>query len=653
MNGQPYSISYGPWAPDLADVAVQIQSQYGATEVPCADVLNVYYSNGAYRSLPSALSAGASALAHIVGAYTYLDPTGAAIPIAGTAGGLAYSLTSPTSDWVETCSSPGSPTSEWSFAQFNETLYAQAVPTNSFNGLTGNLYAVQPGVSENAVPGAPIGTVLAVVGQFLMVGDICGPLGVTTAAAFTGSISGTALTVTAIPTGTINIGSDINGVGVTVGTKVTAFVSGTNGATGIYTVNNSQTISSESMTSSGKTLIGVGDGGTTAFSGTLNNVPAYPRSVSVQSAIDNPDSTKVGAGYGQLIGIGIDTGNTTPVSTVNYNSGAVSVHFLIAPANGTLILADSGVAYRSRVQWPAIGNPQSWPIPLTDAAIAAQSSYEDLEGEYGPIQFIAGYPLYAVIFQKSAITRATYVGGQVVFQFATYARNQGLAAKGAAVQVGPLTYFLADSGFFVTDGANVSPVGTASDNSAGIDQWFWDNVNQSVLGTITASYDARMRCVIFAIPTGSNILSDTLLILNTLSGRWTRASVAAPFIWVDSDGTTERIGIFNDSWVYNTLTGPLMAGYLESCDVTFTDGNTRYVNAVRPNINCTDIPTVTVGYRNTLEAPVLYSQAMAKDRFSGIAPFLVCGIYLRARLASAAASSFHGLTMFMAKGGEV
>lgn len=66
-------------------------------------------------------------------------------------------------------------------------------------------------------------------------------------ASLTGSLSGTTLTVSAIPAGTLYIGSTIQGAGVPTKTNITAFGSGT-GGTGTYTVSTSSTVSSESMT---------------------------------------------------------------------------------------------------------------------------------------------------------------------------------------------------------------------------------------------------------------------------------------------------------------------------------------------------------------------------------------------------------------------
>jgi hypothetical protein len=64
---------------------------------------------------------------------------------------------------------------------------------------------------------------------------------------FTGSISGTTLTVTAVTSGNIGIGSVISGTGITVGTTITALGSGT-GSTGTYTVSVSQTVASTTIT---------------------------------------------------------------------------------------------------------------------------------------------------------------------------------------------------------------------------------------------------------------------------------------------------------------------------------------------------------------------------------------------------------------------
>lgn len=68
--------------------------------------------------------------------------------------------------------------------------------------------------------------------------------------AFTGSIAGTAMTVTALDPlfdAEIEVGLTVFGTGVTANTKILAQVSGTPGGIGVYTVSQSQNISSRTL----------------------------------------------------------------------------------------------------------------------------------------------------------------------------------------------------------------------------------------------------------------------------------------------------------------------------------------------------------------------------------------------------------------------
>jgi hypothetical protein len=72
----------------------------------------------------------------------------------------------------------------------------------------------------------------------------------TGAASFTASLAGTTLTVTAVASGKLDKGQTVTGAGVAANTVITGFGTGT-GGNGTYTVNNSQTVASEAMTSAG------------------------------------------------------------------------------------------------------------------------------------------------------------------------------------------------------------------------------------------------------------------------------------------------------------------------------------------------------------------------------------------------------------------
>jgi len=95
---------------------------------------------------------------------------------------------------------------------------------------------------------------------------------------FTGSISGTTLTVSAVASGTILVGAVISGTGVTAGTRITAYGTGT-GGTGDYTIDTSQTVSSTTMSGTSPTRITVTNSGiyNFQFTGVLVSGSSNPK----------------------------------------------------------------------------------------------------------------------------------------------------------------------------------------------------------------------------------------------------------------------------------------------------------------------------------------------------------------------------------------
>lgn len=118
-------------------------------------------------------------------------------------------------------------------------------------------------------------------------------------AVFTGDISGTTLTVSSMTNGVLAVGSFISGTGVTAGTYITAFGSGTGGA-GTYTVSASQTVGSTTITSGDVFKIALFTSAASLDSSTLTYNPANEAS--------GPGYT---AGGGTLTNLGTSLSGTT------------------------------------------------------------------------------------------------------------------------------------------------------------------------------------------------------------------------------------------------------------------------------------------------------------------------------------------------------
>ena len=201
----------------------------------------------------------------------------------------------------------------------------------AFGGTTVNpetalIHMHNSGILDFGKPGA-CGATLALTGTY--------DSGTTTAS-FTGSISGTTLTVSSV-IGTIGVGDNVNGAGVTVGTVI---VSGSGTS---WIVNNSQSVGSESMTTStnpgGTTDLIDNDGGGGASLG-INC------SFSWQAASQGCNNV-INAAYGMNVGIQGDI-------TITSSRGCG-----ISGANGTMysVQGNSHMTIGGGVTYvPAAGN---------------------------------------------------------------------------------------------------------------------------------------------------------------------------------------------------------------------------------------------------------------------------------------------------------
>lgn len=154
-------------------------------------------------------------------------------------------------------------------AATNTNTVTAASFTATFSGTTMSVSAVSAGTLAvgQAVVGASAGTTITALGTgtggtgtyTVSVSQTNGTVttytSTTTAttaitgqvATVTGSISTTTLTVSAVSSGTLAIGQTISGTGVTAGTKIIGFISGS-GGNGTYVVSASQTVSSTTIT---------------------------------------------------------------------------------------------------------------------------------------------------------------------------------------------------------------------------------------------------------------------------------------------------------------------------------------------------------------------------------------------------------------------
>ena len=149
------------------------------------------------------------------------------------------------------------------------------------------------------------------------------------AAIFTGSTSGTTLTVTTVSSGTIAINQSLYGIGILPETVITALGTGT-GGTGTYTINRSRTVASGTLNSAT-----VGAVVTATIAGTTMTVSAVTSGVlhvgqTVQGAGVTIDTiiTALGTGTG-----GVGTYTLSVASTVAVGVTMFGINFSVLPSS--------------------------------------------------------------------------------------------------------------------------------------------------------------------------------------------------------------------------------------------------------------------------------------------------------------------------------
>ena len=186
----------------------------------------------------------------------------------------------------------------------------------------------------------------------------------TPAPAFTASISGTTLNVTAIATGYLGVGAVISGTGVTSGTTITAVLSASGGV-GTYTVSNSLSLGSRAMTA------------------TVTPIPItlyYQKPLGIDSAFVRINTTSNGqpilnGGLDYQVGIlALENYNQIGLKTLNgpwpkalyYNPGAESGNLTVwpNPAQGEMHLFTSTIYSTYDDLYENIAFPQGYAMCL-------------------------------------------------------------------------------------------------------------------------------------------------------------------------------------------------------------------------------------------------------------------------------------------------
>lgn len=311
--------------------------------------------------------------------------------------------------------------------------------------------------------------------------------------------------------------------------------------------------------------------------------------------------------------------------------GVVNRFVVIGNLNDTV-----NVRYSS-IRWSALDDPTNWPTPNSATAIATQAGEQALNSEFGAVMAIHGGDQHAVILQKGAVTRMTYVGPPVVFQFDTIDNTKGLYFDSGSIKVGNLVYFMSSVGFCVTDGTTVRRLGDGK-----VDRYFWSTYYTNDPRIIRCGHDPSTGLIYFGYNTDLLPFDiDRVIIYNPATDSFTfanqdLATFVTPVSSYSSSNTMKLLafGIQSNS-ILGKFEGAPGTATFETSDVEITSGGRSFVSGVKPHIESSGTApavTVRVASRNDLATTPSYTATTTPTTRTGFADFRVDAKYHRAEV---------------------
>lgn len=330
----------------------------------------------------------------------------------------------------------------------------------------------------------------------------------------------------------------------------------------------------------------------------------------------------------QLHGLYQQTVGGTSTFTAITSSPHVSVLGVIGQflVGGNLEAAPN--SYPHLVVWSSIGNPTDWPTPGSDSALASQSGEQFLHFENGNVTGIFGGDQWGILTQENAITRVTYVGGSVVFQFDTLSAGIGMDILNTGVKIGAKVFFACSRGFYATDGVSLEPIGEGK-----INQWWQGKISGYIgfgsapSGSVGVDWNNKIIYWYFA---------SIVVLYNYETNRFTHATDSNLTLMVmhnlDSFTPLGVIGIGTDNKFGRFIGTPGTATLITGEDEP-NPGGYAFISGVKPLVGATaNALTCAVGTRTDLNASPTYTSDTTVNSRTGFSDCRVESRYARARV---------------------
>lgn len=260
-------------------------------------------------------------------------------------------------------------------------------------------------------------------------------------------------------------------------------------------------------------------------------------------------------------------------------------------AGNTNDATDGNVPWR--VRWSAFQDPTDWTVSASTLA-----DYEDLPQRQ--IQRVFGGE-YGIIFQDEVITRMTFVGAPLVFQFDEVISGVGLLAPGGAVEADDTIFFLSSRGFYsLTNGTQLTRIGEDR-----VDDYVLNDIDRSYLYRMSSAADPQDHRVYWAYPgAGStNGVPNKIICYDYGRNQWSIVETEIELIWESSGSSVTVEGLDSLYADLDSITISLddtsLTGGQRQLAAFYTDDKSGFFNGTPLNATITTREYMFDGDRRT------------------------------------------------------
>lgn len=363
--------------------------------------------------------------------------------------------------------------------------------------------------------------------------------GITGSVSFTGSISGTTLTVSTVASGTLAVGQLIVGAGVSASppgsnaTYITALGTGTGGV-GTYTVGVSQTVSSTAMTAYSGT--GWGTAATTLSGG--QKLRVWSADNFGQDLVINPRDSAIYY-WSNASGLGVRAVLLSSLAGAS-NVPAVARQIMVTDQDRKVLAFGcsdivSGLQDRLLVRWSDTENPVDWtPTELNSAGGIRIPTGSEFMAALETRQEI-------LVWTDAAVHSMRYIGAPFEYSITQIGLTSLLSPNGVAA-ANDMVFWMGTNGFYAYNGRIAGLPCSVKD-------YVFNNINYDQAEKITAGSNMAFNEVWWFYPSANSSENDRYVVYNYNENVWFVGSLVRT-VWIDRGIEDYPRSASTDGYIY-------------------------------------------------------------------------------------------------------